>query len=184
MDEKLRWRCATWTCAFASNTGQNAPATSLWTGCMCATLNLHTDMPGSRLVLIHTAQFAEQILRMDRFGQYLEIVTLCMSLLQQIGGGCLAGKKQDLDGWQQGANADGGINAVQVGHDDIGDQHVGLEGGRKFKGFFAGIHGACLKAALVQDHGQGVGDDPFVIGDKDFGFVNLVGHMLLDTVMR
>ena len=107
---------------------------------------------------------------MNGFGQDLEVVSLDVCLFEQVGGSGLTGEEQDLDGGEQGADADGGVDAIEVGHDDVRDQHIGLEGGSEFESFFSGIDGACLEAALVQNHGQGVSNHTFIVGDKDFGF--------------
>jgi hypothetical protein len=36
-----------------------------------------------------------------------------------------------------------------------------------------------LKAALVKNHGQRIGYDPFIVHDKHFGFELCFGHTLL-----
>src|ERR1017187_10023218 len=95
------------------------------------------------------AQAAQQVLRMDRLGQNLELVALCTRLFQKIGRGGLAGVKQDLDLGQQRANLYGCVNAVQPAHDHVRDEHVGRESGNKLQGFLARVNCASLEAALV-----------------------------------
>src|SRR5271170_3241198 len=73
-------------------------------------------------------QPCEQILGMDGLCEYLELVALSAGAVEQISGGGLAGEEQNLACRQQFANPDGGIDAVEVGHDDVADEHVGLEG--------------------------------------------------------
>ena len=106
---------------------------------------------------------------MHRLGQNLELVPLRARLLQQIGRGRLAGKQQDLDLRQHRPHLDGRIDAVQIGHDHIGNQHIRRKCGGQLQRFFAGIHRAGVKPALVQNHGQRVCDDLFVIGYKNLG---------------
>jgi hypothetical protein len=49
-----------------------------------------------------------------------------------------------------------------------------------FKRLFARVNGAGFKAALVQNHGQRVGDHSFVVGDQHLGFHRVFRHSLLD----
>jgi hypothetical protein len=129
--------------------------------------------------LFDPTQFAEQILGVDGFGQDFKVVTLGMSTIEQVGGGGLAREQQNFDGWQQRTDANGGLYSVQVGHDDIRDQHVGLEGWREFQRFFAGVDGLGLEAALIEDHSQRICNDPLVVGNKDFWLVRSLVHKLL-----
>jgi len=64
---------------------------------------------------------------MDGFGQDFELVSLDTGFFQQIGGGGLPGKEKDLAGRERLPYADGGFDAVHVGHDDVADNQVGLE---------------------------------------------------------
>ena len=84
-------------------------------------------------------------------------------------------KSRILISGQQGADPDGRVDSVQAGHDDIGDEHVRLEGRGQLDGLFAGIDGAGLKAALIQNHGQRIGDHPFIVGNQNFGFGSVSG---------
>ncbi len=77
------------------------------------------------------------------------------------------------------ADPDGGVDAVEIGHDDVADEHVGPKGARRFDGFFAGIYGGGFKSALVENNGQGVGNDTLVVGDQHFGFHLSLGHSFL-----
>ena len=44
---------------------------------------------------------------------------------------------------------------------------LGLEGVERFEGLFAAVDGASLKACLVKNDGEGVGDHLFIVGDED-----------------
>src|SRR5208337_471951 len=63
------------------------------------------------------AKPAEKILGMDGLGQDFKFVPLGAGFLEQIGCGCLAGKKQNLDARKQSANSDSSIDPVQISHD-------------------------------------------------------------------
>ena len=68
------------------------------------------------------------------------------------------------------ADLDSGVDAIQVGHDDVADEHVGLKGPCDFYRFFAAVNGGGFKSALIEDDGKGIGNDAFVIGYQHFGF--------------
>ena len=119
---------------------------------------------------------------MHRFRQNLKLIALGARLFQQIGRRRLAGKQQNLDLRQYPSNADSRIDSVQIGHDHIRDQHVRLKAGSLRKSGFAGVNGASLKPALIQYHGQRVGDHSFIVGNKDLGFRCAIGHTLLDEL--
>ena len=74
-------------------------------------------------------------------------------------------KEQDFAERQQGANLDGGIDAVHVGHDDVRNEHVGFESFCCFDCLFATIDGGCLKSALIEDDGKSIGDYTLIICD-------------------
>ena len=107
---------------------------------------------------------------MDGLGEDLELVALVARLLQQTGGGGLAAEEQDLAVWSLGARGDGGLDAVDAGHDDIGYEHVWLEAVEGLDGGLSAVDGARLEAGLVEDDGQRVGDDLFVVGHEDPAF--------------
>ncbi len=82
----------------------------------------------------------------------------------------LAGEEQNLAAGQLVAGGDGSFDAGHSGHDDVGDEHVGSKGVERFDGLLAAIDGARLKASLIEDDSEGVGDDLLVVGDEDAGF--------------
>src|SRR5580698_10909265 len=114
-------------------------------------------------VLFSAAQFGQQVLRVDGFGEDFELVALVACAVEQVGGGGLSGKEQDFAGREQTADLDGSVDPVQVGHDDVADEHVGFEGLGGFHRFLAAINGRGFESALIQNDGKGVGDDSFVI---------------------
>lgn len=82
---------------------------------MCGCLPQHRRRPTESLA----AQPVQQILRVHRFGEDVELVPVLARLLEQIGSGRLALKQENLDRWQQCTNANGRIDSVQVGHDHV-----------------------------------------------------------------
>lgn len=116
---------------------------------------------------------------MDGLGEDFKVVSLRVGLVEKISGGSLPGEKQDLDGRQQGTDADGRVDSVQVVHHDVRDEHVGPKCERNFEGFLAGVNRAGKKSALVEDHCQGVGNYGLIVYDEDFGLRGWIGHKLL-----
>ena len=86
---------------------------------------------------------------MDWFGKNLEFMSLDARTVQKIRSRGLAGKEQDLAVGQHGPNGDRGINAIHVGHDDVGDEHVGPERARCLDGLLTVVDSCGFKPALV-----------------------------------
>src|SRR5277367_6645538 len=102
---------------------------------------------------------------MNGLGEDLKLVPLSAGAVKQVGGGGLPGEEQNLACWQQFADPDCGIDAVEVGHDDITDEHVGLESARCLDGIFAGVYSSGFNSALVQNDCKGIDNDTLVVGD-------------------
>ena len=113
---------------------------------------------------------------MHRLGEDFKLVALGADAIEQIGGSGLTGEQENLAAGEHGANLDGGIDPVEVGHDDVGDEHVGAESLSHFDGLLAAVDGGGIEAGLVEDDGKSIGDDALVIRDKHFGFRLLFGH--------
>src|ERR1019366_1593537 len=139
-----------------------------------------TNSSPERLQRNLAAQAGQKVLRVNRLGEDLKLVTLGTRLLKQISGCGLPGKEQNFYFGQQGSNLNGRVNAIQVSHNDVGDQHVRLVRGSHLKRGFAGINSAGLETALVQNHGQRISNDSFVVYNKDFGLNLVLGHTLLN----
>src|ERR1700727_1605755 len=92
------------------------------------------------------------------------------SLFEQVCGGGLAREKKDLSVWQFAARDNCSFDAGHSSHDDVADEHIGLEVLERLNGFFSAKNCTCLKACLIQNNCQSVGDYLFVIGDQDLGF--------------
>src|ERR1700689_781629 len=96
-----------------------------------------------------TAETGQEILWVYRFGKNLKLVSLNPGAVQKISRGSLSGKEQDLAVRQHGPDGDGGINAVHVGHDDVGNEHVGTDGAGCFYGLFTVVDSCGFKPALI-----------------------------------
>ena len=113
---------------------------------------------------------------MHRLGQNLKLVALRARLLQQIGGGSLAGEEQNLDARQQRPYPNRRVDSVQPAHNHVGDEHLRDKLAGNFHSLLAGIGHPRIKAIFVQDHRQRVCDHPFIIGDEHFRFVRAIRH--------
>src|SRR5579862_6746188 len=119
-------------------------------------------------------QFRKQVGGVNGFRENLKLVSLGTSVLQQVGGGCLAGKQQDFTGRQKATNADGGFDAIHIGHDDVADDEIGLQRARAFHGRCAGVHRRGVIPVKVEDFGQGVGNNLLVVNYQNSRFVTRV----------
>src|SRR6185437_5573182 len=109
---------------------------------------------------------------MDGLGQDLKLMSLGARGFQQISGGGLAGKQKYFAPGDGLAHLDGDVNTGNslVFEDDVADQQVGTQAARLVNGILAGIDGLGVEAVLVENDGQGIGDDMLVIHYQDFRF--------------
>ena len=107
---------------------------------------------------------------MDGLGKDFEFVAFCAGLLQKVGRGSLTGEEQDFALRQSTACDDRGFDTGHAGHDDVADEHVGLEGLDRLDGLLSTKDCTRLKACLIQDNCERVGNYLFVIGDEYSGF--------------
>ena len=112
---------------------------------------------------------------MDWFGEDFELVTLAAGLFQQICGRGLARKKEDFALWKFAASDDCSFDTGHAGHDDVADEHIGLETLERLDGLFSAKHGARLEARLVQDDCESVGNYLLVISNEYSGFGGVGG---------
>jgi hypothetical protein len=82
---------------------------------------------------------------------------------------------------QQVAHLDCRFDAIEIGHEHIGDKHVGPECRSQLKGFLAGIDSPGIKSALIEDESKGIGDQFFVVSNKYFW---LVSHAVVSGKMQ
>lgn len=107
---------------------------------------------------------------MDRLGEDFELMALGTSLFEQVSSGSLARKEKDFALWQFTAGNNCGFDARHPGHDDVADEHIGLEALKRLDSLFTAEYRVRFKACLIQDDCQGVGDDLFIISDENPGF--------------
>jgi len=112
------------------------------------------------------AELGQQVGGVHGFGENLELVAQGAGLLEEIRGGGLSGEEENLAVGHLGAGRDGGLDAGHSGHDDVGDEHVGLEAVEALDGLLATVDGAGFEAGLVENDGESVGDHLFIVGDE------------------
>lgn len=77
-----------------------------------------------------------------------------------------------------------GFNTVHIGHDDVADDQVGAIAPCAFNGSGARINGRGVKSRFIQNDGQGVGNDTFVIDDEYLRLGDLCFHATLDWMLK
>src|ERR1035437_5878527 len=113
-----------------------------------------------------TAQAVEEDGGVNRPIEKLELQPFNLCTVEQFCSCRLPGDQNDLAVWQVLPNADGGLNSGHSQHADITDQHVGLQNFRRFHCRFATVDGGGIESSLVEDEGQSVGRQRFVIDDE------------------
>ena len=96
-----------------------------------------------------------------------------MSLLarfaEQICGRGLTGEQQNFAIWHVLPDGDCQVDAAQAGHHDVGKQQVRRNGLRDLESGLSVVGDHGRKACLLEDHGQSVRDDCFIVYDEDYG---------------
>jgi hypothetical protein len=122
------------------------------------------------------AKSCQQILGMDRFGQDLKLMPLRSRLFEKISRGGLTGKQQDLTPRQDLPDLDSGFNAIHIGHDDVADDQIQPARSCPVDGGRASVNSGGVEAILVQNDGQSVGNDSFIIDYEDSRLCGLTIH--------
>jgi hypothetical protein len=109
----------------------------------------------------------EELGGVDGFGEELEVVAAGAGAGEDLNGGGLAAEEEDAGFGEHLADGDGGFDAVDVGHEDVGEDEVGLEGAGGVDGGLTAVDGGGFKAVALEDFDDGVGDEGFVVDDED-----------------
>jgi hypothetical protein len=115
------------------------------------------------------AEPVEDLIRVNGLEENLEVVAADPGIAEEVGGSGLAGEQQDAAAGYHAGDLNSGFNATHTGHNDVGEENVRMEMARGLDSFLAAINGSGFEAILIENHAQGVGDDAFVVGDKDSG---------------
>ncbi len=103
----------------------------------------------------------------DGFGQELEVVAAGAGAGEDFNGGGLAAEEEDAGFGKHLADGDGGFDAVDVRHEDVGEDEVRVEAAGGIDGVLAAVDGVGLIAVADEDLNDGVGDEGFVVDDED-----------------
>jgi hypothetical protein len=115
-------------------------------------------------------------------GKDFELVSLGTRTLEQIGGGSLAGEKEDLTAGEKSANIDGCFDAVHIRHDDVADDEVRMDIPGALHRSSTGINGGRIEPVLVENDCKGIGDNPLVVNHKNFRLRLAIGHQVKPTI--
>jgi len=113
--------------------------------------------------VVRRAQTVEQRGDLDRFHHQVEAMTAGCALGQALESIDVAGDKQDAAMREGLSDGDGGIDAVDVAHEDVHDDEVGGRFQRCFDGLWSAVGGAGVEAILLEDEGQRIGDAGIVV---------------------
>ena len=92
---------------------------------------------------------------------------------KEIGGSCLTGKEQNLALGKHLPDLYGSFDPVHVGHDDITNHQIRMAGSRSLHRRRPCVDRGGFEAVLIQDDGQGIGDDTLVVYYQDSGLGGL-----------
>ena len=94
-------------------------------------------------------------------------MSLVARVAKQICGSGLTGEQQDFAVGHAAPDGDRQVDAAQTGHDHVGEQQVGRNRLCNLESGFSVVGGHCRETCLLEYHGEGVGDDGFVVHDED-----------------
>lgn len=78
-------------------------------------------------------------------------------------------KEEHATGWEHRADFDRRLNAIDFRHAHIGKEEIRAPAPGLLHGLPASIDGNRFVSALIQNHGEGICDDPLVICHQDSG---------------
>jgi hypothetical protein len=104
---------------------------------------------------------------MEGFGEEFEVVASFAGAGEDFYGGGLAAEEDDAGVGGKLADGDGGFDAVDMGHEDVGEDEFGGDAPGGFDGFLATVGGLGDEAAAIEDLADRVGDKGFVVYDED-----------------
>src|SRR6185312_12335849 len=109
----------------------------------------------------------DQLRRMNRLGQQLEVVSALLGPGENLDGSGLPGEKHDAGVGAELRDLDCGFHAIDLRHQHIGKHQLRAGTFGDLDGLLAAVGGFGDKAIAVQDLDDGIGDKSFVIDNKD-----------------
>lgn len=104
-------------------------------------------------------------------GKDVKVITATARVGQQVSGGGLSGKQQDAAAGKLFVEDDGYINAIDVGQDNVGDEHIGLQFPANAERFGAGVSSPGAITSLAQDSDQSICNHRFVVDNQDLALL-------------
>ena len=106
---------------------------------------------------------------MDGLGESGEVVAGVAGFFKEVDGRGLSREEEHLALRELAGQGDGEIDAAHSGHDDVGDEELGSDPEGEGEGTGAIVGCVGFETALRENDGEGVGDDPFVVDDENYG---------------
>jgi hypothetical protein len=116
--------------------------------------------------LLAGAEVPEEFGRVDRLGKQLEVVAEGTGAFEDFYRGGLATEEHDAGAGEVLADGDCGLYAIEVRHEDVGEDGFGSREAGGLDGVFAAISSVGQKTVAVQDLNNGVCDEHFVIDNE------------------
>ena len=74
-----------------------------------------------------------------------------------------------------------GLESIQAGHDEVGEQNIGAPAGGEADSSLTVGGGAGDKPVLIQDESEGISDGGLIVGNQDFGLATGPGFRKRDA---
>jgi hypothetical protein len=119
--------------------------------------------------LLDGAEVFDELGGVEGFGEEFEVVATLAGAGKDFYGGGLTAEEDDAGRRGEFADRDGGFNAVDVRHEDVGQDEFRGGAAGCVNGLLTAVRCFSEEAAAIEDLDDGVGDEGFVVYDKDAG---------------
>jgi hypothetical protein len=113
------------------------------------------------------AEVLDELDRVDGLGEEFEDVAAVAGASEDFDGGCLPAEENDASVGAVHADGNAGFDAVDLRHEDIGEDDIGAVSPRFFNRLCAAIRRFGDEAIKIEDLNDGICDYFFVIYDKN-----------------
>lgn len=113
------------------------------------------------------AEVLDELGGMERFGEELEVVAALAGSRENLDRGGLAAEEHNAGFGQKLLDGDGRFDTVNMGHEDVGKDELGVGAPGGFDGFASAVGSFGDESIAIEDLNDGIGDEGFVVYDED-----------------
>jgi hypothetical protein len=121
------------------------------------------DVPGC----LTGAEVTEELGGVDGLGKQLEVIAAGTGAGEDFNRRGLAAEENDPGFGKEVADGDGSLDAVELRHENVGEDDLRVKVLGEVDGLLATVDGLSLEAVAVEDVDEGIRDERLVVDDED-----------------